>query len=70
MENIGEELKLDLQAVAHTRFGKSEGHTRGSEGETFSRRRLRGAFVVSHYPPKNHILPLKGNLSPGWEPLL
>ena len=26
-------------------------------------------LVVSRYPPKNHILPLGGNLPPGWEPL-
>ena len=25
---------------------------------------------VSHYPSNNHILPLNGNLPPGWEPLL
>ena len=26
-------------------------------------------IMVSHYPPKNHILPLGSNLPPGWEPL-
>ena len=40
-------------------------------GEEYKKRAFRHMFLtmVSHYPPKNHILPLGGNLPPGWEPL-
>ena len=83
-ENIGEEQKkglhfcrcpvfVKISVKSKKRFTRLQVFRfRKNVGEKQKKRAFRHIFltVVSHYPPKNHILPLGGNLPPGWEPLL
>ena len=65
-ENIGEEQKKGLLDCRCPVFVKifAKGEKNVLSGICFS------LLVVSHYPQKYHILPLGGNLPPGWVPLL
>ena len=60
---IGEVQKKKVYTSAGVLFRENIGEEQ--------KRAFRHVFLTMelHFPPKNHILPLGGNLPPGWEPL-